>query len=101
MKYLIENNMDSDEISEQIIMDISQKVLGRSIELEQSTIKTALDPVNFVEIRDIIGGPSPKESGRMLKNRMDELVLDKETVVKWQAKFHNAYKNINKVISNL
>jgi argininosuccinate lyase len=101
VKYLIENNMNSDEISEKIIMDISQKVLSHSIELEQSTIKTALDPVNFVEIRDIIGGPSPKETRRMLNNRIAELALDKKTVVKWEDKFLNAYKNINKVISNL
>jgi argininosuccinate lyase len=44
-------------------------VVGRPLGLGEDLISRALDPVRFVEIRTLPGGPAPQEVARMLEER--------------------------------
>jgi argininosuccinate lyase len=73
VKYMIKHGKKAKDITPQIIAEISQEVLGRAIDLDASEIEKALDPVNFVHVRAITGGPAPSETQRMLDNRFINL----------------------------
>jgi argininosuccinate lyase len=48
---------------------VAEGVVGRQLGLEEDLISRALDPVRFVEIRTLPGGPAPREVTRMLDER--------------------------------
>jgi len=76
VKYLHKNNLTSEAITSEIIKPILDKNLDFKIDISDETVKKALDPRNFVNIRNIIGGPAPQETSRMLKNRQSDFKLD-------------------------
>ena len=43
--------------------ELLQTILAEGL-LDEATLRQALDPVNFVAIRGIIGGPAPEETAR-------------------------------------
>lgn len=47
--------------------------LPGGLEVDQALVAKSLDPVHFVRIRQIRGGPAPREAARMLKDRWDAL----------------------------
>ncbi|PYG89889.1 argininosuccinate lyase [Ruminiclostridium sufflavum DSM 19573] len=73
VKHLVKNGKKAKDITPQLIADISEEILGRAIDLEVAEIERALDPVNFVGIRTVTGGPAPVETERMLENRLKTL----------------------------
>jgi len=52
-----------------------QAVLKEGL-LDEATLRQALDPVNFVAIRGIVGGPAPEETARALHAAKEQLVAD-------------------------
>ncbi|MFH1153206.1 MAG: argininosuccinate lyase [Pseudomonadota bacterium] len=68
----------SDEITLAMVNDAAEMVIGRSLNLDEQTLKKALDPVLNVAVRDTIGGPAPKEVLRMIKDRKRQLNKNKE-----------------------
>lgn len=73
VKYMVKHNKKAQDITPQIIADISEEILGSAIDLEVAEIEKALDPVNFVNVRIVTGGPAPIETERMLENRFKTL----------------------------
>lgn len=69
VKYMVKHGKQAKDITPQIISEISQEILGRAIDLDVADIERALDPVNFVHVRAITGGPAPTETERMLEIR--------------------------------
>ncbi len=70
VKYMVKHNKKAQDITPQIIADISEEILGSAIDLEVAEIEKALDPVNFVNVRTVTGGPAPIETERMLENSL-------------------------------
>jgi argininosuccinate lyase len=56
-------------ISPGLVDRAAEGVVGRQLGLEEDLISRALDPVRFVEIRTLPGGPAPREVTRMLDER--------------------------------
>jgi argininosuccinate lyase len=56
-------------ISPGLVDRAAEGVVGRRLGLEEGVISRALDPVRFVEIRTLPGGPAPQEVTRMLEER--------------------------------
>ena len=69
VKKILAKGLTPEDITAEFIDVTSNETLGYSVNITSDSVKEALDPVNFVKIRDIIGGPSPVETERMLKNR--------------------------------
>ena len=78
VKYLHRNNLTSDVITSEIIKPILEKNVDFDIDISDETVRKALDPRNFVNKRNIIGGPAPVETRRMLKNRISAFKQDVE-----------------------
>jgi argininosuccinate lyase len=76
VKKILSEGLTPNDITADFINEASRVTLGSEIKLSVEDVKRALDPVNFVTIRDIIGGPSPIETRRMLKDRNKKLVYD-------------------------
>jgi argininosuccinate lyase len=56
-------------VSPGLVDRAAEGVVGRRLGLEEGVISRALDPVRFVEIRTLPGGPAPQEVTRMLEER--------------------------------
>ena len=56
-------------ISPGLVDRAAEGVVGRTLGLGEDLISRALDPVCFVEIRTLPGGPAPQEVTRMLEER--------------------------------
>jgi argininosuccinate lyase len=56
-------------ISPGLVDRAAEDVIGKQLGLGEDLISSALDPVRFVEIRTLPGGPAPREVTRMLEER--------------------------------
>lgn len=101
VKYMIGNNLKSEDITPQIITSISEDIIGKPIALEASEIEKALDPVNFINVRIVTGGPAPAETERMLKNRAAVLEKDYQLLNKYIDKLKNAELRLNEIAEKI
>jgi argininosuccinate lyase len=90
VKYMVKSNMESKEITTSVIEEISERVVGKKINISEEEIKTSLDPVNFVNIRSIVGGPAPAETRRMLAERKNRYDTDLNSCSKYLSNLKDA-----------
>ncbi|MBN1315732.1 MAG: hypothetical protein JXA42_09700, partial [Anaerolineales bacterium] len=69
----IQSGKLANEITPEMVDDAAEEVIGRRLDLDVQVIKSALDPVEDVRIRNIPGGPAPEEVERMIQNRKGDL----------------------------
>lgn len=86
------------------LKDVGEKVLGRPLSISEELFDKSLDPKNFVEVRSLLGGPSPKTlldslklSNQMLKDE-ENWVHDKEMKLNG---IENELKNYNTLWSEV
>jgi len=101
VKHMIKNDLKAKDITPQIIASISEDILGKPIDLEAAEIEKALDPINFVNVRTITGGPAPVETERMLENRITGLNKDQELLSEHVEKLKNAKINLNEMVDKI
>lgn len=101
VKYMVKNDLQAQDITPQIIASISMDILGHPIDIEASEIEKALDPVNFVCVRTITGGPAPSETERMLGNRRASLEKDKQSLDGYFIKLKNAGLKLNEMVDKI
>ena len=51
-------------------------VLGHPLQMDAQSLRQALDPVHFVQVRDIEGGPAPSAMRRVLARQQEGLTAD-------------------------
>jgi argininosuccinate lyase len=56
-------------ISPELLDRAAEGVIGETLDLSADEVSRALDPVHFVEIRALPGGPAPEETNRALEER--------------------------------
>ncbi len=104
VKYMVKHGKKAKDITPQVISDISEEILGSAIDLEVADIEKALDPVNFVHVRTITGGPAPIQTERMLENRLDTLErnqqLLKENIEKLKVTQQRLGAEVDNIITN-
>ncbi|RAL24015.1 argininosuccinate lyase [Thermoflavimicrobium daqui] len=69
VKKAIALGISANEIRLSLLNEAALEVLGRSLSIDEKKLEQALDPVYFVEIRTLPGGPSPSEIQRMIAIR--------------------------------
>jgi argininosuccinate lyase len=77
IRYLCEHGLTVEAITSDLIDRIAEEAIGRKVAISDRIIREALDPVHFVTIRTITGGPAPGEVQRMLTER--RTILRNET----------------------
>lgn len=68
-------------ITHEILQSAAERVIGRPLILSAEDVRLALDPVHFVSIRSILGGPAPEETRRALSIEREREQADE----KWYA----------------
>lgn len=68
----------ANEITSDMVDVAAREVIGEPLGLNTETVKKALDPIENVRIRDVIGGPAPTEVRRMIKARKEDLLQDRK-----------------------
>lgn len=59
----------ANEITGAMIDAAAKEVIGRPLSLNEEVVRKALDPIENVRIRSIVGGPAPDEVRRMIEVR--------------------------------
>ena len=93
--------MTADNITQDFLNQVSREVLGRQVEIDADVIKLALDPVHFVEIRSIVGGPSPKVAEGMYKERLKNYAEEMNVLRETKNKYERAHEALTEAVSRL
>jgi argininosuccinate lyase len=68
----------ANEITGAMIDAAAKEVIGRPLGLNEQIVRNALDPIENVRIRSIVGGPAPDEVRRMIEVRNGVVARDQE-----------------------
>lgn len=71
-----------------------------NLKLNTSQLEQALDPVHFVRIRKLRGGPSPTEVERALGIQGDRQIGLRQWLVEREGKLHGALIGLDKILSS-
>jgi len=98
VKKLYSANQTAEDIDQAFVNQVSAEILGREAVVDAAMIQKALDPVHFVEIRSIVGGPSPKTAAGMYEERKKNFYIEKGYVEALRSKYSNAKKKLNTIV---
>lgn len=73
----VEKNIPCEEISSELIDAVSMELFERKAGFTAAELKRALDPLENVKSRSILGGPSFEETRRMLAARRETLAKER------------------------
>jgi argininosuccinate lyase len=64
------------QAAHKLLQETAREILGRTLSLSPEETRRALDPLNFVRVRGVMGGPSPEETRRILQASRARAELD-------------------------
>ena len=99
VKHSLAQGLAANEITLSIVNESARQHIGRDTSLTEQTLREALDPVHFVEIRSLPGGPSPKEISRMIEVRMKDHSGFASWLGQAEGSIQAAMKHLDQVIS--
>jgi argininosuccinate lyase len=94
----VEASKTADEITSVMIDNAAREVLGKPLGLDAEMVRRALDPVENVRIRAIVGGPAPIEVRRMLEARKGILTQDRERLAKRKRRLAEAAAGLQRAV---
>ncbi|UCF97443.1 MAG: argininosuccinate lyase [Spirochaetaceae bacterium] len=74
---VVKEGLLATDITTRMVDEAAVKVTGKPLNIPEQAVKESLDPVTFVERRNLVGGPAPKEVRRMIKVRRERLKQDR------------------------
>jgi argininosuccinate lyase len=72
----ISNDLEPEDMSPQLLAEVSQEILGEPLYLDADLLARALNPVAFVEIRTVPGGAAPSATTAVLQTQSERLSED-------------------------
>ena len=99
VRKLYDGKQTAENITQEFLNQVSEEVLGRDVNIDATLIRQALDPVHFVEIRSITGGPSPKTAEAMYRKRLEGYEEEKKTLRAIVKKYTDAEEALEKEVS--
>ena len=72
-KHLAENDLTLRDVTPQLLRDVAKKTAKIVLNVGVEDIQDSVDPVKFIEAQKTLGGPSPAEVKRMIRNRKGRL----------------------------
>jgi argininosuccinate lyase len=73
VKKALSRQLDASQVTHDLVDEVAQTVIGHSLNLSPELVARAMDPVHFVEIRTLLGGPASSEMQRALAERRKSL----------------------------
>ena len=101
VKTLYSEGLTAESISQELINKVSEDVLGRDVTIDASVIRQALDPVHFVDIRKITGGPSPETAKAMYAERLKVYEDETDRIEAVKGKYLRAEKELGDIVRKL
>ncbi|MCU6793694.1 argininosuccinate lyase [Paenibacillus sp. WQ 127069] len=98
VKKALSDGLAANEITLPLVNEIAQQVIGRDVSLQVDTLRKALDPIHFVEIRSLPGGPSPKEMKRMIEERKTQQSSHLQWLQETRGNNERALQHLDQVI---
>jgi len=95
VKALIEEGKSLRDLTAEMLVDVSRKILGSSIIVEEEDLMRIVDLSNCVESYNVRGGPSKIEVERMLKKRRNLLGRSRDWIQRRKEKLDTAEKTLN------
>jgi argininosuccinate lyase len=93
----IEAGMVATDVTAEFVEKVAHDVMGHPLGLSEEQVRTSLDPVAFVESHGVPGGPAPRESLRMIKERRKRLKEERTRQAERRAKLETAVKKLDQV----
>jgi argininosuccinate lyase len=97
----LDQGMAATDITATMVEETAQAVLGRSLGLSEEQVRKALDPVAFVEIHDLPGGPAPKEVRRMIGVRRERLTEERSRQDGRLARLNDGSAKLDKAVADI
>lgn len=72
VKKAMAEGLAASEVTLEMVNEVALQVIKRRLSLDDHTLKQSLDPVYFVSIRTLPGGPAPQEMRRMIGERRNQ-----------------------------
>jgi argininosuccinate lyase len=69
----IDEGKTADQITAEMVHESAIEVMGEKLNIADEDLLAAIDPVENVERRSLIGGPAPKEVQRMIESRWETI----------------------------
>ncbi len=98
VRRLYAEGKDAADITEEFCEEISKEVLGYPVDLSDEAIRTALDPVHFVAIRDRTGGPALSQASRMHRERLAVLQQEQCQLEKIRGGYRSAHEKLTEQV---
>lgn len=73
VKIAMARQLDGSQVTSALIDEAATLVIGHPLQLSPDIVQRAMDPVNFVKVRKLPGGPAPTEVHRALAARQRHL----------------------------
>ncbi|WP_409345518.1 argininosuccinate lyase [Paenibacillus sp. MBLB4367] len=99
VKKAIADGLAANEITLDLVNEVARDVIGRPVSLTEEALRITLDPVHFVAIRSLPGGPSPVEMNRMIANRQEEQQAQQAWLKDSQEKTRLAQEHLDQVVA--
>ena len=88
-------DLKANQITSSIVEQAAQSVLGYPLNINEEVVKEAMDPVHFVQIRSLPGGPAPVEVQRMIGDRQAVLEQHQKDVQEIQELLVSSMNHLN------
>ena len=92
--YSLENKLAPTDLTTELLTQIAQEKLNIHVELPSDIFKKALDPVAFVQARNIFGGSAPSATAEVLDLQSKPLDSDKQ----WLTSTHQKLEDANTLL---
>ncbi len=77
-----------------MVSESSEKTLGRSLGISEDELQSAIDPIQNVRRRNIVGGPAPESVKAMIEARWGHVEAEENRHKKRIGKLSEAYEKL-------
>ena len=91
----ISEGITVDQITINMVEEAALEGIGREIGISKEELKLAVDPIENVRRRKVIGGPAPKEVLRMINDRRATIDIKESKHQKRQENLENTYNRLS------
>lgn len=101
VKTLKESGLDLLGGSARLLDEVSMTIVARVTGVSEEEYRRVIDPVHFVRVRSVVGGPSPGEVRRQLAESRKRLLRDNETLTGLQQSLRHASNHLWESVEHL
>ncbi|MDN4593299.1 argininosuccinate lyase [Polycladomyces subterraneus] len=101
VKKAYQRRLELDEVSPELIEEASREVMGNGVPFTEEELKKIWDPNYFIAVRKCLGGPSPGEAARMLRDRRKKLSADRTELQQYKNRIRSAQDRMKERIQQL